>query len=64
MNIKELESKSEGRTIELEQRFFRVDSEVNEWEYLLGQLGISEEDSYDIDSISIKVDLLTIEENK
>ena len=62
MDIKKSQNNAIGRSIQLEERFFRVDSEVNEWEYLLTVLGITENDFYDIDSVTIKVDNLIIEE--
>ena len=62
MNIKQLESRAETRTIELEDRYFKINESVNEWEYLLSQLGISEEDAENINAISITVNKLTIEE--
>ena len=62
MDIKKLQDRAEARTIELEERYFRVDSEVNEWESLLLVLGIPEKNYDNIESISIKVDSLIIEE--
>ena len=62
MDVNKSQNNAIGRSIQLEERFFRVDSEVNEWEYLLTVLGITENDFYDIDSVTIKVDNLIIEE--
>ena len=62
MNVQKSQNNAIGRTIQLEERFFRVDSKVNEWEYLLTVLGIDENDFFDIDSVTIKVDNLIIEE--
>ena len=62
MNVEKSQNNAIGRTIQLEERFFRVDSEVNEWESLLLVLGINQNDFFDIDSVTIKVDNLIIEE--
>ena len=62
MDVNKSQNNAIGRSIQLEERFFRVDSEVNEWEYLLTVLVITENDFYDIDSVTIKVDNLIIEE--
>ena len=62
MDVNKSQNNAIGRSIQLEEIFFRVDSEVNEWEYLLTVLGITENDFYDIDSVTIKVDNLIIEE--
>ena len=61
MDVNKSQNNAIGRSIQLEEIFFRVDSEVNEWEYLLTVLGITENDFYDIDSVTIKVDNLIID---
>ena len=62
MDVNKSQNNAIGRSIQLEERFFKINAEVNEWEYLLSVLGINENDFYDIDSVTIKVDNLIIEE--
>jgi len=62
MYIKKLEDSAEGRSIDLYDSYFIKEGILDEWEYVLGLLGIPEEDRENIFQISIRIDKLTIED--
>jgi len=62
MNIPKIESQAAFRTVSFSEEYFVKKSYVDEWQYFLSQLGITEEDSERISEVSIRVESLSIDE--
>ena len=62
MDIKKLENGAEGRTLDLRDSYFIKRGVVDEWDYVLSQLGIPEKYREDIFQITVKIDGLSIDD--
>lgn len=62
MNIPKIERDASFRTVSFSEEYFVKKSYVDEWQYFLSQLGISEEDSERISEVSIRVESLSIDQ--
>ena len=62
MDIKKLEDSAEGRTLDLHDSYFIKRGVVDEWDYVLSQLGIPEKYREDIYQVTVKIEGLSIDE--
>ena len=62
MDIKKLEDSAEGRTLDLRDSYFIKRGVVDEWEYVLSQLGVPEKYREDIYQVTVQIEGLSIEE--
>ena len=62
MNIPKIERDASFRTVSFSEEYFVKKSYVDDWQYFLSQLGISEEDSERISEVSIRVESLSIDQ--
>jgi|ETNmetMinimDraft_30_1059905.scaffolds.fasta_scaffold74323_2 hypothetical protein len=62
MDIKKLEDSAEGRTLDLHDSYFIKRGVVDEWDYVLSQLGVPEKYREDIFQVTVKIEGLSIED--